>query len=75
MNLIKTLYRRGIAVTFLLILLLAFSIALFAMGFSAWNTAHIQRGQVDSQYTTVAVQREEMNGGIYPAQTLTGLLY
>ncbi len=55
MNLIKTLYRRGIAVTFLLILLLAFSIALFAMGFSAWNTAHIQRGQVDSQYTTVAV--------------------
>ena len=55
MNLIKTLYRHGTAVTFLLILLLAFAIALFAVSLSAWSTARIQREQVDNQYTTVAV--------------------
>ena len=55
MNLLKTLYRRGTAVTILLIFLLAIAIALFATGFSAWSTACMQREQVDGQYTTIAV--------------------
>lgn len=60
MNLFRKQLLHTPVFTALLVLLLAIATAFCAIGFTALSGAKVQLNQVDSQYTTIAVPREDM---------------
>ena len=71
MNLFGRQLRHTPVFTVLLALLLTAAIAACTIGFAAWSGATAQLGEMDAQYTTIAVPR----GDVYWTGLLLSLIH